>query len=173
MPPSTPATSQQAAVTERHRSEPTPPSGGKPQAAAPAVERLQPNDRAGEHPGPGRMAIDATAVICALIGVIGVLVVSLLGYGVHNMNSRFDDQNAVINTRFDDLDERLDVVESDIKGLRQAINDTNARINDLNARIDGLEARIDGTNARIDALIALLEAMEVIPRGAVPRGAVS
>ena len=181
MPRTIPNADRQAAVTESRppESSPDPTPGDHPHPPGPADEQPPRDSRASiSEAAEGRRErsaarrrprpawLDASTVIGSLIGLIGLLIVFTVSYGINSMNNRFDDMRVYIDARFDAqdaaidarfavgderfaaIDARLDAVESEIKGLRQDVNDI---------------------NYRLDLLIALLEAAEVIPEDVVPK----
>ena len=206
MPHAIRTTNQPATVTDTAPAESaaTPTSGEHPQHANPPSDHPQPHatDRdTGDAPiepaDPAAPAqkrhrrsrakparINANTVIGALIGVIGVVIVFVLAYGIQSINTRFDDMNASIDARFDDMYLYINArFDDQDKRLDDMIASVDARFDDVNKRLDAMDDRlavveadikglrqdINDTNARLDLLIAVLEATQAIPADVVPK----
>ena len=120
-----------------------------------------------------RPRVNANVVIGALITVIGAVFIAGLSYGIHTLDTRFDDLNASIDTRFDDMnasiDTRFDDMEDDISDLAGRFDDLEASVG---SDINGLRRDVNYTNTRLDILIGVLEATQAIPADVVPKSAI-
>ena len=93
------------------------------------------------------MKSDTTINVGAVIGM-GTLLLSVMVFQGASTNARFDDVNARIerlDTRMDGLDARIDGLDTRIEGLE-------SRIDRLDTRFGGLESRFDRLDTRFDEL---------------------
>ena len=124
--------------------------------------------------------LDASTVIGSLIGLIGLLIVLTVSYGINSMNNRFED----LNNRFDDMrayiDARFDAQDAVIDERFAAIDErfaaVDARFDAIEARLDVVESEIKGLrqdvndiNYRLDLLIGVLQINQAIPDDVVPK----
>lgn len=202
MPRTIPNADRQATMTESRPPEssadPTP--GGRPHPPGPADEQPShdsrtpiPEDAEGrrERSAARRRSrpawLDASTVIGSLIGLIGLLVVLIVSYGINSMNNRFEDlnnrfddmrayidarfdaQDAVIDERFAAVDERFAAVDARFDAIEARLDAIEARLDVVESEIKGLRQDVNDINLRLDLLIGVLEAAEVIPEDVVPK----
>ena len=202
MPRTIPNADRQATMTESRLPEssadPTP--GDRPHPTGPADEQPSRDSRAPvaeaaegrrERSAARRRSrpawLDASTVIGSLIGLIGLLIVLTVSYGINSMNNRFEDlnnrfddmrayidarfdaQDAVIDARFAAVDERFAAVDARFDAIEARLDAIEARLDVVESEIKGLRQDVNDINLRLDLLIGVLEAAEVIPEDVVPK----